>query len=370
MRSRWRWALVAVLTAALALLPAALARLPVGPSTISADELLARIRASGPVAFSGYAEATGSLSLPVGTGRFSSLNDLFGATTDMRVWWRGSDDYRVDTIGPLGEIDLHHDAAGDWTWDYESNTGTHVAALSTPVLRLPRADDLVPAALARRLLAQATAAQVTRLPAARIAGQDAAGLRLATGDPRSTIDHVDIWASASSGLALRVRVYARGAGTPVVETAMLDVATSLPAASTTAFDPAPGVGLRSEDAADIVAAIERFGHGQPPTQLAGLPARTDIALGPVGVYGQGLTLMVAVPLPGHVANSLASQLSGVLGVLNSPSGLGYGVGPIGLLLSPPAEDGDRWLIAGTVTAATLRTAAGQLPPVQGFGFGR
>ncbi|MEO8888258.1 MAG: transcriptional regulator [Jatrophihabitantaceae bacterium] len=376
MRSQWRWAIVGVGVAVLALMPAALARLPAGHSSISAAELLTRIRNSASVDFSGYAEATGSLALPVTADRFGSLNDLFGGTSDLRVWWRGSADYRVDTIGPVGESDLHHDATGDWTFDYESNTATHVAAPlaplsgAVPFVRLPRADDLVPPMLARRLLAQATSAQLTRLGDVRIAGRDAAGLRLTTNDPRSTIAHVDVWALPSSGLPLQVKVFGRSSGTPVLRTSLLDVSTATPAASVTAFDPAAGVHLSSDDAPDLVSAIERFGQGQAPARLAGLPGRPDLGSGPVGVYGQGVTIMVAVPLPGRVADSLAAQLSNVVGVVDRPTGLTFGVGPLELLLGPATDGDGRWLLAGTVTTATLRTAGAQLPAVPGFGFSR
>jgi hypothetical protein len=42
------------------------------------------------------------------------------------------------------------------------------------------------------------------------------------------------------------------------------------------------------------------------------------------------------------------------------------VGPVRLLLSEPGVDDARWLLVGTVEAATLTAAAEELPPAVGF----
>ena len=109
---------------------------------------------------------------------------------------------------------------------------------------------------------------MTRLPDARIAGRDAAGLRVRTADARSTIEHIDVWALPSDGLPVRVRVYARGDRNPVLETALLDLSTSPPAASLTTFELPRSAKGRSDEQADIVTAIDQFGrstlrHGWP-----------------------------------------------------------------------------------------------------------
>src|SRR6202035_2507096 len=108
-------------------------------SSIGAADLLGRIQRSAGVAFSGYAEASGGLSLPLST-QLNSVNDLFGGTTQLRVWWRASDDWRVDSIDLAGETDLHHDATGTWAWNYESNTAQRTSEPVLPIVRIPRAD--------------------------------------------------------------------------------------------------------------------------------------------------------------------------------------------------------------------------------------
>jgi hypothetical protein len=236
-----------------------------------------------------------------------------------------------------------------------------------PIVRIPRADDLVPPSLARRLLSGVSPSEVTRLPDARIANHTAAGLRLLPPDAGSTIDHVDIWALPSSGLALRVRVYGRGYPIPVLQTALLDLSTSPPSSTTTAFTPPHGSKVSTGATADIVAAIDQFGSSRPPASLAGLPRETAVQLGAVGVYGHGLTLLIALPLPQRLSRSVARQLSGTAGTGTGAQGITVGVGPINLLLTQESAQDARWLLVGTVTPATLRTASAELPPAQGFG---
>ncbi|PZS18282.1 MAG: transcriptional regulator [Pseudonocardiales bacterium] len=364
MTRRWRWLIVAAGSAALVALPLAVRLLPVGHSAITAAGLLARVQASAGVQYSGYAESSGGLALPV-TNRFNSINDLFGDRTQLRVWWRAADDWRVDAVNLAGETDLRRDLSGVWSWNYESNTAARTQQDTVPIVRLPRADDLVPATLARRLLSHADPVRATRLPDARIAGHDTAGLRLRTGDARSTIDHIDVWALPSSGLPVRVKIYGRGDTKPVLATTLLDLSTSAPKASETAFTPAAGAKVRYGQDEDIVAAVDQFGRSHPPAQLAGL-SRRPLEVGSVGVYGQGVTLLVAVPLPPRLARTVAGQLSGTPGSSAVGGGVSVGVGPLNLFLSGEGIDDARWLLAGTVTAATLTAAAAQLPPADGF----
>lgn len=363
---RWRWLVVGAVTAVLLALPSAVQLLSADSSPIGAATLLQRIQASAGIGYSGYAQAVGGLSLPVDTGPFT-VNDLLGGTSQLRVWWRGSADWRVDTVAASGETDLHHDRGGTWTWTYEDSTAERLVAAGPALVRLPRSDDFVPGALARRLLSEASAADAHRLPARRIAGRSAAGLRLAVHDPRSTIRHIDVWALASSGLPLRVEVYG-AAPTPIVSSTMLDLTVARPPALTTAFTPPLTARTQAGTVGDVVAALDQFGDSTPPRTLAGLPRRTDLDLGAVGVYGSGVTVLVAVPLPPRLADSLQSQVAQVPGARTDADGTAVGTGPINLRLAADSGFGGRWLLAGTLTAAALRTAARALPPVSGFRF--
>jgi hypothetical protein len=357
---------VAAGVAALVSLPLVVGALPARSDATSAESLLAAVRRSGAQGYSGYAEAVGGLRLPL-TEDFSALTDLFGDRSRLRVWSRGEQDWRVDTVQATGESGLYRDVEGLWTWEYERGTALRT---TDPGVRLPRAADLEPAALGRRLLSEARPAEISRLPARRVANRSAPGLRLRPADPGSTIDRVDVWVDRGTGLPLRVEVYGVGAGgpaRPVVETSFLDFSAERPAARTTRFAPPYPGRVRREINPDVAASINVFSPVVPPLRLAGLPVRTRVeGLGSVGTYGTGLTVLVAVPLPGRVSRPLRDQLAGTPGITVTGLGVQLTVGPLSLLLTDPPS-GRGWLLTGTVSAATLDRAAGEIaanPPAE------
>ena len=354
---RWRWAVFVVGLAVLVSLPALIAALPAGAQTISASTLLQRVKGADNVDYSGDAVSTGGIVLPVTTS-FSDLTDLFGSTTHLRVWWRGTSDWRVDTITPVGETDVHGDAAGTWTWDYQKNSAVRS---ETAQVRLPRVADVDPAQLGRRLLSEANADEVHLLPARRIAGRDAAGLRLTPADSNSTIDRVDIYVDVPTGLPVSVAVYGAGASRPAMQTAYLALTTKTPSAATVAFTPPRGAKTRFERVTDLADGANRYVPLRPAAELAGYPLRTRVeGLGAVGTYGRGVTVLSAVPLPSRYSGSLRSQIAVVPGVTQVSQGDLLQVGPLSLLLTAD-HNGGAWLLGGTVTAATLQRAAGGLP---------
>jgi hypothetical protein len=353
---------VALGVAVLVTLPLAVRQLPARSSAATAGDLLAAVRASGSVGHSGYAESVGGLRLPL-TADFTALTSLLGDRSRIRVWWRGAEDWRVDTVQTTGEAGLYRDRDGVWSWDFEQD---QTVRTSEPAVRLPRVADVEPAALARRLLSEARPADVTRLPARRVAGRSAPGLRLRPSDPGTTIDRVDVWVDEPTGLGVRVEVYGTGSARPVLETAYLDLSTATPPPSATRFTPPDPARVRGETNPDLAAAINVFSPVLPPARLADLPARPEVdGFGSVGTYGSGLTLLVAVPLPGRVSRPLAGELAGTPGAVRTDDGIRLAVGPLSLLLTTSGPRG--WLLTGTVTPATLDRAAAQLaadPPVE------
>jgi outer membrane lipoprotein-sorting protein len=348
-------------------MPWAVSRLPAASNGTSAPALLARVAASTSQGYSGLAESTGGLALPV-TSQFNSIADLLGGQTQLRVWWRAASDFRVDQIDVTGETDTVQDIGGEWSWDYEGNRATRTPdeGVATKV-RLPRAADLLPPEVGRRLLSQAQPAELSRFGAERVAGRDTIGLRLRPSSPTTSIGRVDVWVDPATGLPLRVAVYGRSGGA-VLTTQFLDVSIRQPNPAQTAFTPPPGARVRGQGRLDIAAAIDRLGGSRPPDQVAGLKRNTEIpAIGAVGIYGRGVTVLAAVPLPDDIASSLRDQLASAPGVAETPDG-GFviSVGPLSLLVAEPSSSGAAWLLTGTVTTETLRTAEAQLPPAQGF----
>ena len=353
-------------TAVLAALPSLVAVLPAGTSDLSAAELLRRITASAGRPYSGYAEATGGLALPV-TSRFGSVADLFGGRTQLRVWYRSSSDWRVDALGFAGESDVHHDENGDWSWNYESNTVDRTGSPVAPQVRLPAAADLLPPELGRRLLSQAEPVEASRLGAERIAGRSAPGLRITPDQTVSSIASVDVWADAGTGLPLRVTVRGKQSGTPAMSSTFLDFSPAEPPAAVTRFSPPPSARLSGRASRDLVTAIDQLAAVVPPARVAGLERNRQLpSLGSVGVYGRGVTELVAVPLPGGLAYSLSQDLADATGADPSEPRLGLSIGPLNLLLSSPDRPDSAWLLVGTVTADTLAAAAAELPDHPGL----
>jgi hypothetical protein len=359
----WRWSVVAGLVAVLCAAPAAVGALPAGHSDLSASRLLAMVQGSGSAAYSGYAEADGGLSLPV-TDQFSSVANILGGQTQLRVWWRGSADWRVDTIATTGENDERLNGNTLQSWDYESNSVTETTAAPAKV-RLPDPRDVLPSSLAQRLLSEATPAEVSRLPSRRVAGRDAPGFALRPPQAGSTINEVDVWVDPADGVALRVDV--RGAGSNVISTQFLNFSTAVPDSSTVNFVAPPGLQVRTSQNPDLVQLINGLGTGHPPASLAGIARNPALPEpGSIGVYGGGVTEFAVVPLFGRTARSLRSQLAKTAGVSTTSTGQGVAVGALSLVLTGPSKDGlpgrgdGGWLLVGTVTVAKLVTAANAL----------
>jgi hypothetical protein len=354
MRPIHRWSLVVLACALIALVPMTVRALPVHDQPVSAAQLLAKVRAGASTPYSGMVETTGRLGLPV-SDHFTDVADLLGGDTRMRVWWRGSDDWRVDKLLTTGEIDLFHHGDATIRWDYES---AEAQTSVDPKIRLPRDSDLLPPELARRALDGADSQDVTRLPPRRIAGIDALGLRIRPSDPRTSIDRVDLWADPTTGLVLAVDAYG-DAAQPAVSTSFSSISLSTPAQTDTTFHPAPGVHESVDDVLDIADAANQYAPVTPPTRIAGLkesPSSRDA----VGIYGTGLTQVMALPLQSRDAGYLSDQLvkSGAATVGGAPL---LRAGPLGVYLVFSHDPFDfAWLVTGTVTNRTLVRAAADL----------
>jgi outer membrane lipoprotein-sorting protein len=355
-----RWAAVGGLVTVLLGLPSLVAALPASDAPTSAVDLRRAVLASADVAFTGYAQSAGGLSLPVGD-QLTDVANLLSDRTTMRAWYRGPADWRVDVVSPTGETGVHTDAGGTWTWNYEAATATRTAP--SP-LALPTASDLLPSALGRRLLSEATDAELSRLGAERIAGRDALGLRLVPAEEASSVARVDVWVDADSGVPLRVQVFGEDAAGPGAEAALdtgfLDLELTTPPAAVTAFDVPPGAQVREGQEARLLQAAAQDGARlRLPAELTGLPRRAiEGAPRSVGVYGRGITLLATSPLPRRVAQPLRDALVSAPGAVVDDLGVRISAGPLGLMLVRGPEG--PVLLAGTVSLDALATAAAEL----------
>jgi hypothetical protein len=349
-----RWCAVALLVLLVVAVPVGVRALPVHDEQVSAADLLARIRASEDHGYSGYVESRGALDLPV-ADRFTDVGALLGEQTRMRVWWAAEHRWRVDKLLVSGESDLVQRETLTTEWSYEQNEARRSA---DPAIRLPRTADLLPPALVERLLQDVDESELTRLDPRRVAGRDALGLRLRPAAPQSSIDHVDLWADRESGIPLRVEVYGDAASGPALTSAFRDFSADAPDPALVAFSPPAGADVSYDNVLDIADAANQYAPVVPPDTLAGL-AKSPSADRAVGVYGSGVTRILALPMRDREAGPLREQLLTTLGVVTAPEGTLVSVGPLGVLLTGSGDDGG-WLVVGTVTQDTLLAAAHDL----------
>lgn len=349
-----RWTLVLAGVLLVVGVPMAVRAVPPRDSAITATDLLCLVRGAQDRPYSGYVETQGSLQLAV-TDRFTDIGVLFGERTRLRVWWRGDEDWRVDKLSVQGETDLVHSSGRTTEWSYESSRAT---TSRDPDVRLPRTADLLPPEIGRRLLRDVDPAELRRLPARSVAGVDAPGLRLTPAAPESSVGHVDAWADPDSGVLLRVEVYADGAPEPSFTSEFREFAAEVPEQSSTTFRPTADAEVSYDDVLDIADAANQYAPLVPPDTVGGLP-RSSASDGAVGVYGAGVTQLLAVPLRDREAGPLREQLQLTPGSRLVADGTIVEVGPLGVLLTGGDDDGG-WLITGTVTEPTLVSAAADL----------
>ncbi len=328
---------------------------PVPESELTAPELVAAIRASDDQAYSGLVRSRGGVELPTDDS-LEGAAKLLGRDGTLRVWWSGPDAWRVATMRTTGETDLLHQAGMNLRWVYESKNVTLYP--DTPV-RLPVSSDVLPPVLAERVLQGARPDEVERLPTERVAGRDAAGLRLVPSDPQSSVGRVDLWADVETGLPLRVELYG-DTGPAALSTTFADLSLEEPDEDAFAFEPPDDSRVRYDDVVDAASAADYYAERIVPQELADLAVRTR-SLGSVGLYGRGPTVLLALPLRHDDAHDLRDELATRPGSVCLPTGQTVATGPLHLMVTDP--DDNPWLLAGTVTRAALVAAARDLRAV-------
>jgi hypothetical protein len=359
-QARRRWLVVAAAVAALLAAPAVVAALPTGAPAVDLTRLVARMRASAGQPFEGYAVSSGTAGLPA-LPQLSDVADLLDGDSRLRIWYASPWRWRVDVIDTGSERDTYQVVDAQLTWDYGRSTLT--ALEGPPLVRLPRGADLVPPDLARRLLAGTAADRLSALPAKRIAGIAAAGVRVTPASRYTTVGHVDLWADPATGLPLEVSVTGRRATEPVLVTRFMDVALHMPNDDVlTPPGVREGIGYTVVDSTDVVQDLSRRLAVPLPDNLAGQPrARTD--LGGVATYGSGLAQFVVVPVPrdlGYDAERRALRGGGKR--YDFPDGDGVLIAtPLVSVLAMDSHPVRRtYLLAGLVDPSLLRQAGAEL----------
>src|SRR5437660_168930 len=293
-----RWAVVAAGVALLCGLPVIASALPVSVPQLTAGQLRARILASADESYAGYAESNATFGLPPVAG-LTGLTSLLNGATKMRVWQAAPDRWRVDVLSDAGERDTYQLGGGRSSiWNSGDQLLTEVRGRQT--FRLPRPADLVPPALALRLLSEAGRQASYRVIApVRVAGQRAAGLRVTPTDPASTVGRVDIWADPSSGLPLLVEIYGRGLGRPALKSQFFQVSPWHPDQRVLTPVRSPGTGFTVTGSGNLAGALSKLGLVALPAELAGrIRQPVQPGFDEIGVYGGGLSPLGLLALRG------------------------------------------------------------------------
>jgi hypothetical protein len=230
---------------------------------------------------------------------------------------------------------------------------------------VPRAGDFTPPELVRRILAAAQGDPVTALSARRVAGHDAAGLRLTPRDPATTIGHVDVWADPGSGVPLAVEVTAKGGSTPVLASRFLEFDATAPAAAVLRPNLPSGSGFSIVAAPGIADALGALGRARPPQVLAGRQSREADAAGlrGVGVYGTGLSAFIAVPVPGDIGGQAADAITKAGGATEDVANgevTRLSIAPLSVAVVRSDFSWRAYLLAGLTDPDVLTAAAGEL----------
>jgi hypothetical protein len=203
---------------------------------------------------------------------------------------------------------------------------------------------------------------VSLLPPRRVAGQDAAGLRIAPASSRSTIAAADIWASPQTGLPLLVEVFGRGSVRPALQTQFLQAGPWTPDIGTLTPQQGPGSGFTTTTPSSFAGVLKSLDDEVLPPALAG-EARQRSPVPQIGVYGSGLTAFAVLTFRHDSGEQL---LDTALDAGATPLTFTAGTGAvasaplINLVLVHPGESPDTFLLVGLVSKATLEQAAGVL----------
>jgi hypothetical protein len=358
-----RWAVVAAGVAVLCGLPVIASALPVSVPPLTAGQLRARVLASADEPYAGYAESNATFGLPPVAG-LSGLTSLLNGVTKMRVWQATPDRWRVDVLSDAGERDTYQlSGCRSFIWDSGHQLLTEVRGRQT--YRLPRAADLVPPALALRLLSEAgRRARYRVIAPVRVAGQSAAGLRVTPADPASTVGRVEIWADPASGLPLLVEIFGRGSARPALKTQFFQVSRWHPDSRVLTPTRSPEAGFTVTRASNLAGALSNLGLVALPAELAGR-IRQPVQEGfeEVGVYGGGLATFVLLSVRDSSGRDLIPRAISAGGTpLSVASGPGVLIGAplVNAIIFRPAGFFLTFLIAGTVSTDVLEQAATQL----------
>ena len=211
----------------------------------TAEQLLARIRGSTSVRFSGTVVANTSVDLPaseVGAAMsaFATVGLLAGSHT-AKVWYGGVKRERVAVLDPTGEVDYFRIGSDYWRWDPMARSAV---GMTLPNLSSQTSWSPIPRVLPGQVgwWAADTADSHTRLSmdaGGYIAGRAVYRLRIWPDQADSLINSVVVSADARTYTPLGVRLYTKGSSVPAMSAAFTRIRFGAPDPVNFTFSPPP-----------------------------------------------------------------------------------------------------------------------------------
>jgi outer membrane lipoprotein-sorting protein len=223
---------------------------------ISSAQVIAKVLSEHVSHFSGTVRWSADLGLPSlsnltgAGGQAVSASSAFDPTSllsgsqDFDVWIAGANRERIELPGTLEESDVVRDGNQAWVWDSSTAHVTHYVLAGTKTSRGAEPDavsdgeQVTPQALAARILAglRQSTTSVSVANSVSIDGHSAYVLRLApdrtvAANRASTISSIDIAVDASTGLPLRISIYAVGQAAPALQVGYTSISYSAPSSA-------------------------------------------------------------------------------------------------------------------------------------------
>ena len=213
-----------------------------------------------------------------------------------------------------------------------------------------------------------------------MAGRSADGVRIVPAATHSTVDHVDMYVDAATGLPLSLALYPRGSANAALTSQFLDVRMTRPGDKVLTPRKPPYVPDQITVVPDLASAVDVFAPYRLPDRLGtSTRSRSVVSVGGTATYGEGLARFVVLPLPASLGRSAVSAATNGGGrVVTIPGGSAVLIGTP-MLNALIARSDDRmdtplprrrrfYLVAGTVDAGTLTAAVHALfanpPPLR------
>lgn len=340
---RWLPAVLApVVVAGVVAIPLAATAAPDLPAK-SPAAVLALVAASKTLpGYTGELTQTSALGIPslpsTGPGSASSTAsalDLLGGNHSASIAVAGTTRSRVAVQDPMGERDVVRNGNTVWVWNSAKKTAEQIT-VDTSALPPAQQTTMTPQTAADQAIARITpSTTVSVTTTATVAGRAAYTLVLAPKTEATTVGSVRIAVDASTGLPLRVQVFARGATAPAFEVGFTQLDYTAPPATRFDFTPPPGTTVEHHT-------VTPGAHRASP-----LPAKPQVT-------GSGWDAVVTIP---------AADVPAALG--SDPTFLGLTQGAAGgaRVLSTPLvtvlRTSDGRILAGAVPQQRLEALAAQ-----------